>query len=87
MTTPLQSADDQHFFEQPGSEAGMPETLIEQDSPNIMPEVNTGQAIENTIEPISEAKLTDTSIEPTDKDKNLRTQFIDTGAIDAQQRK
>lgn len=87
MSKQLQKADDEYFFNQPGSEAGMAETLIEQDSPEVIPEVNKGQAVEKTIQPINASRGDDGDINPTDKDTNLHSQFVDTGAIDASSRK
>ncbi|MCK4522395.1 MAG: hypothetical protein KAU20_07520 [Nanoarchaeota archaeon] len=86
ITNPLQESDDQHFIEQPGSEAGMLETLIEQDSPNVIRNnVQTG-AVEKLIEPINVSNDRE-AMKETDKDQNLHTQFVDTNAIDAASRK
>ena len=76
MSNPLQKSDDEYFKNQPGSGAGVAETLIENDSPNVVPEVNTGNAKEKTIEPIEKGSRDDSYTEEHDKDKNLRDQFI-----------
>ena len=76
MTAPLQKEDDKHYADQPGSGAGTPETLIENDSPNVVPEVNTGGAKEKSINPVSKGTRDGHYTEEHDKDLNLRKKFI-----------
>ena len=73
---PLQKEDDKHYKDQPGSGAGMAETLLEDDSPNVVPEVSTGGAKEKTIKPESKGTRDGHYTEEHDKDQNLRKKFI-----------
>lgn len=83
---PLQKSDDKHYFDQPGSGAGMAETLLENDSPNVVLEVTKGTVKEKTISPINKGTRDGHYTEQHDKDVNLRNRFVDKTAVDAQSR-
>ncbi len=83
---PLQSSDDQHFFEQPGSTLGIPETLIHEDSPDVILEKEAGKAKEGIIDPTVKGTRDGQYDEVNDINKNLREKFVNKGVIDAQSR-
>ena len=80
-----QREDDQHEIES-GSKQGYLQTPVGEDSPNIVPQVNQGNATTKPIEPINKGTRDGEYDVVNDKDKNLRDQFIKKGEIESQGR-